>query len=345
MDEVSCRKKKRPLFSTDPTDRSRYLTHTPTHTYVCVHTIHRNTKQTIMKLSLLLAAALAASTAQAFLLVPISKAPSSSSSTPLTRRHATVTVGPASEIPNGERKVVDTEAGAVIVANVGGEFYAVNAKVCCVCGWSSRWGLVPCVAVACGLTGPLPLFCFLHPHTRTQCPHLGLPMKRGTSSIIRSMLERGPDAFTQPLHLGSSPPQTHARTHAGAIEVQGGEPTITCNFHKVRFGESCVVRYWVCDSYVLLKEHGGPDLDSGQTKPISSHTTLKNPNPPPQSKLQSTFSMKDGVCKKWSESVFGIPGTEGIGAFVGGIGGAKNSPVRACVLIVTGFCLVGGEMA
>lgn len=39
----------------------------------------------------------------------------------------------------GERKIVDTEAGAVIVANVEGSFYAVLAK----------------------------------------CPHLGLPMKTG----------------------------------------------------------------------------------------------------------------------------------------------------------------------
>lgn len=46
--------------------------------------------------------------------------------------------------------------GAVVVANVGGNYYAVNAK----------------------------------------CPHLGLPMKRG------------------------------------AIEVEGGEPVITCNFHR-----------------------------------------------------------------------------------------------------------------
>lgn len=30
----------------------------------------------------------------------------------LLTRHATVVVGPASEIPNGERKVVDTDAGA-----------------------------------------------------------------------------------------------------------------------------------------------------------------------------------------------------------------------------------------
>lgn len=38
--------------------------------------------------------------------------------------------------------------------------------------------------------------------------------------------------------------------------------------------------------------------------------------------------MATGTCKVWSESVFGIPGTEGLGSFVGSIGGAKNSPVR-----------------
>ena len=43
------------------------------------------------------------------------------------------------EIPNGERKIVDTSAGTIIVTNVQGSFYAVNAK----------------------------------------CPHLGLPMKKG----------------------------------------------------------------------------------------------------------------------------------------------------------------------
>ena len=91
---------------------------------------------------------------------------------------------------------MDTDAGAVIVANVGGEFYAVLAK----------------------------------------CPHLGLPMKTGN------------------------------------IAAPGGEPQITCKFHG------------------------------------------------------STFSLKDGACKAWSESVFGIPGTEGIAGFVGGFGGAKNSP-------------------
>ena len=47
-------------------------------------------------------------------------------------------VGLASEIEIGERKVIDTKAGTVIVANVDGNFYAVNAK----------------------------------------CPHLGLPMKK-----------------------------------------------------------------------------------------------------------------------------------------------------------------------
>lgn len=41
---------------------------------------------------------------------------------------ATIEVGSVSEIPNGERKIVDTEAGSVIVANVDGDFYAMNAK-------------------------------------------------------------------------------------------------------------------------------------------------------------------------------------------------------------------------
>lgn len=50
-----------------------------------------------------------------------------------------VEVGKTSEIPSGERKIVDTNAGSVIVTNVGGSFFAVNAK----------------------------------------CPHLGLPMKKG----------------------------------------------------------------------------------------------------------------------------------------------------------------------
>jgi hypothetical protein len=45
--------------------------------------------------------------------------------------------GSVSEIPNGERKLIDTDSGVVIVTNVKGSFYAVNAK----------------------------------------CPHLGLPMK------------------------------------------------------------------------------------------------------------------------------------------------------------------------
>ena len=54
------------------------------------------------------------------------------------RLFASVEVGSASEIPQGERKIIDTDQGSIIVANVGGSFYAVNAK----------------------------------------CPHLGLPMKK-----------------------------------------------------------------------------------------------------------------------------------------------------------------------
>ena len=57
---------------------------------------------------------------------------------------ATISIGSANEIPNGERKIIDTEKGSVIVANIDGEFYAVNAK----------------------------------------CPHLGLPMKKGTKLRI-----------------------------------------------------------------------------------------------------------------------------------------------------------------
>lgn len=41
---------------------------------------------------------------------------------------AKVQVGTTAEIPNGERKIVDTNAGAVIITNVNGGFYAVNAK-------------------------------------------------------------------------------------------------------------------------------------------------------------------------------------------------------------------------
>jgi len=55
-------------------------------------------------------------------------------------------VGTIGEIPNGERKIVETEVGSVIVANVDGSFYAVNAK----------------------------------------CPHLGLPMKKGAITATPS---------------------------------------------------------------------------------------------------------------------------------------------------------------
>jgi hypothetical protein len=37
-------------------------------------------------------------------------------------------VAEVDEIKPGDRKIVDTEAGAVIVANVDGKFFAVNAK-------------------------------------------------------------------------------------------------------------------------------------------------------------------------------------------------------------------------
>lgn len=200
---------------TQPTalDISHTPPHPPPHTYICVHTIHRNTKQTIMKLSLLLAAALAASTAQAFLL-PFSKAPSSSiSSTPLTRRHATVTVGPASEIPNGERKVVDTEAGAVVVANVGGEFYAVNAKVCCVCGWSSRWGFGPVRGCGVWTDWPSPSVLF-SPSTHTHTVPAPRPPHEARYVLHHSINAR---AWFRCIYSTGSPwltTTTNARTHA-----------------------------------------------------------------------------------------------------------------------------------
>ena len=49
-----------------------------------------------------------------------------------------IEVGTVASLPNGERQIVETSAGSVIVTNVDGNFYAVNAK----------------------------------------CPHLGLPMKK-----------------------------------------------------------------------------------------------------------------------------------------------------------------------
>lgn len=52
-------------------------------------------------------------------------------------------VAKVGEIKEGDRKLVETEAGTVIVANVGGAIYAVNAK----------------------------------------CPHLGLPMKKGKIDV------------------------------------------------------------------------------------------------------------------------------------------------------------------
>jgi hypothetical protein len=42
--------------------------------------------------------------------------PASKPAASLLTRHATVVVGPASEIPNGERKIVDTDAGECGVA-------------------------------------------------------------------------------------------------------------------------------------------------------------------------------------------------------------------------------------
>eukprot|EP01041_Mallomonas_annulata_P007939 gene7939-16265_t len=60
----------------------------------------------------------------------------SRSTTPIM---ALLEVGSSSEIPEGDRKVVETSSGTIIVTQSGGQFYAVNAK----------------------------------------CPHLGLPMKKG----------------------------------------------------------------------------------------------------------------------------------------------------------------------
>ena len=52
---------------------------------------------------------------------------------------AKIDCGGIKEFRDGERRIIDTDEGAVVVANVKGKFYAVNAK----------------------------------------CPHFGLPMKRG----------------------------------------------------------------------------------------------------------------------------------------------------------------------
>ena len=60
-----------------------------------------------------------------------------------SKRNALKEVAVVGEIKNGDRKLVETENGTVIVANVGGSLYAVNAK----------------------------------------CPHLGLPMKKGKIEI------------------------------------------------------------------------------------------------------------------------------------------------------------------
>ena len=56
-----------------------------------------------------------------------------------TKLNADLFVGTLSEIPDGGRKIVDSAEGSIIVANQGGNLFAVNAK----------------------------------------CPHLGLPMKTG----------------------------------------------------------------------------------------------------------------------------------------------------------------------
>ena len=73
--------------------------------------------------------------------------------------NAKVEVASIFEIADGDRKLVDTKEGTIIVTKQGGAFYAVNAK----------------------------------------CPHLGLPMKKG------------------------------------AIDVENGKATITCNFHNSKF--------------------------------------------------------------------------------------------------------------
>lgn len=58
------------------------------------------------------------------------------------RLNGLVEVGNINEIPNGERKIIDVDQNTIIVANIDGNYYAVNAK----------------------------------------CPHLGLPMKTGEIS-------------------------------------------------------------------------------------------------------------------------------------------------------------------
>ena len=45
-----------------------------------------------------------------------------------SKRNALKEVAVVGEIKNGDRKLVETENGTVIVANVGGSLYAVNAK-------------------------------------------------------------------------------------------------------------------------------------------------------------------------------------------------------------------------
>ena len=72
--------------------------------------------------------------------IPFKSGAPSVSSTTSTSTSASVDCGSADSFGEGERRVVETQiAGAIIVAKLGGEYYAVNAK----------------------------------------CPHLGLPMKRG----------------------------------------------------------------------------------------------------------------------------------------------------------------------
>lgn len=58
----------------------------------------------------------------------------------------------------------------------------------------------------------------------------------------------------------------------------------------------------------------------------------------------SKFELATGKCTAWSESVFGIKGTEGIAGFVGGFGGAKDSPATVFPVLTSEEGLVSIEV-